>query len=72
MYDPYATIRKGQASLLVMFSTTVCPPVWDLRTKIDDAIVLATAESNIPLIRTAFHHIVSKKHVDASLVYPQQ
>jgi len=58
--DQYASIRRGQASLRVVFSTTVYPPVWDQRKKIEDAIVLAAAEANIPLIRTASHHIDSK------------
>ena len=39
-----------------MFSTTVYPPVWDQRTKIEDAIVLAAAEANS-------HHIERKKIV---------
>jgi hypothetical protein len=59
--DKYASIRRGQASLRVVFSTTVYPPVWDQRKKIEDVIVLAAAESNIPLTRTGTHHIGSKK-----------
>jgi hypothetical protein len=59
--DQYASIRRGQASLRVIFSTTVYPPVWDQRKKIEDAIILAAAESNIPLTRTSAQHINSKK-----------
>ena len=58
--DRYACLNRGLSSLRVIFSTTVYPPVWDQRKKIEDAIVLAAAESNIPLIRASAQHIKSK------------